>query len=244
MTEVRWNFPKDTIDATVYTQTKVFRSNSEQSGYASIGVIDTTDADGELVERYMDNNGSDSNFYILFFFDPVKQKDFQDFILGFHVPSPRERRIIETQIIGWVPDILKPDLTDGELFSCLQLSLNAFNVQPPEKFFTFNSFPANYEQFLVFMTRINVLMLKRDKIAIRDYSYNDLGLSVTLDRGAKMAQSIKDISEFYKDTLALVKLNFADMGVGVGTIPLPISFGGKISPGILNVLDIFQALGK
>lgn len=178
------------------------------------------------------------------FYDPVKRVEYLDFVLGFLPPTPRELRIMQTQIIGWVPDVFKPDLTDGELFSCLQLALGAFNVFPPEVRFTFNNFPKAYESWLVNGTRINILLLKLPKLGIQDFSYTDMGLSVAIDRQAKGQMSLEMLDKQYKEHLALVKWNFTDMGVGLGTVPLAISFGGQASRNMLNMLDVFTAMGR
>lgn len=153
-------------------------------------------------------------------------------------------RLIQTQIIGWVPDVFKPDLTDGEIFSCLQLALGAFNVFPPEVHFTFDTFPRSYEIWLINGTRINIMMLKLPKLGIQDFTYSDMGLNVGIDRQTKGQMSLEMLDKQYKDHLQMVKWNFTDQGVGLGTIMLPISFGGQMSRGLLNVLDIFTAMGR
>jgi hypothetical protein len=243
MTEIRWHVP-DEIDTSVYTRVRIYRSDYEQFHYQMIDEVDATPG-GELVERYIDSAGNDRQFYIVYFFNPTTKTQYPDFILGYHVPSVRERRLVETQILGWIPNVLRDtDLSEAEIFSCLQLSMNSFNVYPPETNFSFNSFPRAYEQFLVHLARINILMLKYPKLAIRDFSYSDMGLSLNVERGSKLVQGIQDLDKAYREDLKLVKWNFTDMGVGLGTVPLPISFGGQISRNALNVLDIMTSMGK
>jgi hypothetical protein len=66
-----------------------------------------------------------------------------------------------------------------------------------------------------------------------------------IDRGAKMKDAMAEISKVYTQYLPLVKLDFAwDSPMGIGTVSLPISMGGNVSKGLLNVLDIFTATGR
>jgi hypothetical protein len=66
-----------------------------------------------------------------------------------------------------------------------------------------------------------------------------------IDRGAKMQAAMEVIGKVYTQYLPLIKLDFAwDSPMGVGTVSLPISMGGNVSRGLLNVLDIFTATGR
>jgi hypothetical protein len=243
MTEIRWRVP-DEIDTSKYTRTRILRSPYEQACYETVDEIETRVGD-ELVQRYEDAEGNDRHFYVIRFFDPDKKVLYQDFLLGYHLPSVRERRLVETQILGWIPDVLRDtDLNEAEILSCLQMSLGFFNTYPPETNFSFNSFPKNYEPFLVHMARINILILKYPKLAIRDFAYSDMGLTLNVERGPKFVQSIQDLDKMYKDYLGLAKWNFTAAPIGLGSTPMPISFGGQISRGAMNMLDIMTALGK
>jgi hypothetical protein len=92
--------------------------------------------------------------------------------------------------------------------------------------------------------QITVCMLKYLGIGIRDFSYSDMGLSLNIDRGEKIRNAMKDIMDFYNKIFELAKMNFMSQGVGVGTLQLPISIGGNLNRGLLNILDIFQSLGR
>ena len=241
MREVRWDIPEG-LDTSIYSKTRILRSGSEQFGHVVIAEEDTLNEDNEPVTIFMDPTGEVYQFYILRFYDPVKDREYLDFMLGYSPMSPKERRLIN-YVMGWVPDIIKPDMSEGDYATSLKLAMNAFNVQSPSTNFTFDSFPGNYEQFLIQGTMMNIEMLKYLKLAIRDFSYVDMGLTLTLDRGSKMHQALEDIDARYKDRMAMAKLNFTHQGLGLGTVPLPISMGGKIGNS-LNMLDLFNAMGR
>jgi hypothetical protein len=44
--------------------------------------------------------------------------------------------------------------------------------------------------------------------------------------------------------LALSKMDYISAGASVGTIALPISIGGNMNKGALNVLDLLTSLGR
>jgi len=245
--ETRWNIPDALTEAIAngqFDETRIFRSNTEQGTYVPIATIPTVNAvTGAAETRYFDNAGQTSSFYIVKFFDTATKQEFQEFEIAFRALTPRERRLID-YVRGWVPDVITPDIPDPALGTALQLSLNAFNVQSPETGFTIDSFPTSYEHFLIIGLEINVLMLKQIKLGIRDFSYSDMGFQLTIDRDAKIKSSLDQLKDMYWSHMALAKFNFAHMGVGLGTVPLPISFGGQMSRSILNVLDIFTAMGR
>jgi hypothetical protein len=147
---------------------------------------------------------------------------------------------------GWIPEVFKPDLTEADLATSLQLAVHAFNVFPPETRLSImdGTFPAEYEQFLVIGTMFNISLLKYLKLSIRDFSYSDMGFQLTIDRGTKISKAMEDFSKWYFETVAKAKFSFLKPGIGLGTVPLPISLGGGLNRGIMNVLDIFNAVGR
>ena len=242
MTEVRWETP-ELVDTKIFDKARILRSGAETGTFTLIKEIESVTADGSNEFRFTDAAGSRTLFYQVRFFDSTKKVEFPDFALGFFPLNQRERRFV-TYILGWLPDILKPDVSEFEISFSIQLALNAFNVTPPETRFTIDSFPKNYEQFLISGAQINLAMQKYLKLSIRDFNYSDMGLSLNIDRGTKISKAAEDIGRIYGQTLAMAKWNFTNQGVGLGTVPLPISLGGQISRSLLNVLDIFTALGR
>jgi hypothetical protein len=245
--EIRWNIPDALTEAIAggqFDETRIFRASSEQGTYVPIATVTTVDlATGAPDTRYFDNEGNPSSFYIVRFFDTASSREYLEFEIAFRALTPRERRLID-YIRGWVPDVITPDISDPVLGTSLQLSLNAFNVQSPETGFTIDSFPTSYEHFLIMGTEINILMLKQIKLGIRDFSYSDMGFQLAIDRDAKIKSSLDQLKDMYWSHLALAKFNFAHMGVGLGTVPLPVSFGGQLSRNMLSMLDIFTAMGR
>jgi hypothetical protein len=241
MIEVRW-IPPFSLPAT-YTKANIERSLAEQFGYSHLTQVDTFKTDGTPTVSFLDQTGDRMHFYVIRFVNPDTKEEYPDFSLGIFPFSPREKRLL-SQVVGWIPDIFKPDLDDMQIGTAFRFSINQFNVHAPETAFSIDSFPNNYEQYLVMGTQINLALLKFLKISIRDFSYSDVGFALTIDRGAKINQAIQDLGKMWSDSIAMAKFNFVSAGIGLGTVPLPIGFGGQLNRGLLNVLDIFNMMGR
>lgn len=229
--------------ATNYDKTRILKSGQEQSGYLLLAQTETFDANSAPITTFTDPSGSRNQFYIVRYYDSTTNMEYQDFSLGYFPFTPREKRIL-TYIVGWVPELFKIDITDQDLGFALRLALNSFNIQPPETNFSIDGFPRNYEQFLVWGCMANISVQKYLKVAIRDFSSSDSGLSLTIDRGAKIQQAQATIDASWNAIIRCAKWNMQSQGVSTGTVPLPLSLGGNLNKGILNILDIFNSLGR
>lgn len=239
MVEVRWYMPSGLPDD--FTKVRVESSGGEQGPYTRVAEIDATQG-GLPVMQWVDPNGSRYGFYLIRYFSPTRGTE-TDPVLGFFPLTPRELRLTGW-LESWMPDILKPDLDEPTYSLAFRFSLSAFNVHPPETHFDLNSFPADYEQFLVMGAQVNIALNKYLRISIQDYAYNDMGFSMTIDRGSKIAKAAEDIGKQYQASLALAKWNFTPMGVGLGSIPMGISMGGTANRNMMNVMDIMNSVTR
>jgi hypothetical protein len=137
-------------------------------------------------------------------------------------------------------------LNDSDYMVGLKLAVQIFNTYPPETYFGLETFPRSHEYFLIGLAQMTTLASRYLPISIRDWSYSEPGgVVMAVDRGAKINQALQIIGQVYSQYLPMVKLDFAsDFPTGVGTIQLPLSMGGVVSRGLLNVLDIFTASGR
>lgn len=240
MIEVRWTPIPDLPSS--FSKTRIERSGSEQAGYVRAVEFDSVNASGQTITQWVDATGTRSLFYIVRFYDPTANQE-TDFVLGFFPLTPREKRLLD-YVRGWIPDILIPEISDESINLSFRFAVNSFNIHPPETNFTIDNFPKNYEQFLVSGAQVNLAMLKFLKIGVRDFGYNDMGFSLNIDRGTKIAKAAEDIGKIYYQTISLAKWNFISQGIGLGSIPLPVSVGASLNRGLLNVLDIMNQLSR
>jgi hypothetical protein len=240
MIEVRWLTPA-TLTAN-YTQTIISRSRSENGVYEVRHRFDTTQ-NGFTVTSWVDPDGGRNYFYTIKYFDPATQLEFYDYALGFFPLLPREKRLV-SYIISWLPDMYQKEITDFDINIALRLSLNHFNIYPPETNFTMSSFPANYEQYLITGAQINLAFLKYLKISIRDFGYSDMGFSINIDRGTKIGKVAGELEAIYNATIERAKWNFINQGLGLGSVPLPVGIGANLNRSQMNVLDLMTAQSR
>ena len=224
-----------------FTKTRIERG-PEAGPFTKVGEVDLVGPDGNSVTQWFDDTGNRGHTYLVRGFDPTSNIE-TDFILGYFALTPKEFRLIN-YVKNWVPEVLVNDLTDQTISQAFTFAINSFNVHPPLTDFTINNFPRSYEQFLIMGAQINIALLKYLKLSIRDFSYNDMGFSLNIDRGTKMSKAAEEIGRIYHETLPLAKWNLTPMGIGLGTLPLPISVGASLSRGLLNVLDIMTQMSR
>jgi hypothetical protein len=247
-TTILWNVPQEIASRTDVDKIKIWRSQtSENDGYSLLATIDTGSG-SSIVTSYIDATLPTRTAFYLVTFVSTSATFESNYNTTYYYPLPRELRLIEA-IRRSMPDVISKcgiGLNDSDYMVGLRLALGIFNSYPPETYFNLNNFPASHEYFLIGLASLTTLASRFLPISIRDWAYSEPGgVVMTVDRGAKINQALQVIGQVYTQYLPLVKLDFSDqLPTGVGTIQLPLSMGGVVSRGLLNVLDIFTATGR
>lgn len=114
--------------------------------------------------------------------------------------KPEEYRT-DPQVVRW---------EDAELYIFLQYALADINLTPPmETNFTFDSLPQNWNQLVVVGSVIFSLISHGIFEVGRDFSYNDNGLSVSLDRSGKFFSAASTLLTNYSQWKVQVKRRYA-----------------------------------
>ena len=203
-------------------------------------------ASGSWVTLWTDTtvplSDKDGYFYLVRYYNSATDTE-SKFYLTFKALNPRELRLV-TMLKSWITPWVSSIITDDDLRAGLVLGLNALNLYPPTTSFTVSNCPTAMEPLWVTGSAIFTLMYKYLGVAFTDLSYSDNGLTLTVDRGAKMKTASDAALAYYNQLLSLVKMDYAYGGSGVGTISMPLSLGGKLSANLLSILDMFQATGR
>lgn len=252
-TQINWTIPPSIAGQANYDQIQIYRSTSEANPYFLIATVPSGIANcpPAFITSYVDSsaeNGRDK-FYTIKFFDSVANQA-SGYNPAFLDLTPKEARLVYLlrEMLGTVltadPNTGK-QFTDQELLVGLNFALGAFNIYPPVTCFTIENFPCcGYEAMLMYLAQLFTLMNKYLGLSINDFSYSDNGLSLNIDRGAKINQALTNVQKIVNDLLALIKLEFAFQGESVGTMQLPVGIGGVMSRGVSNILDIFNSMGR
>jgi len=241
VTEVQW-VPPCTLGPE-YTKSRILRSNQENGDYRLVGEIDGI-VNNSAITKFVDPTGDRRNhFYIVRFVDPATLAEMNDYVLGFFPPTPREKRL-RNWIVDFLPLVMKEEITDENIVQAIRYSIYLYNNIPAFTCFTVDTLPLCDEPFIILGAQVWLLYLKYLNLSIRDFSYSDMGLSLNIDRGAKMKQAIDDLNKQYLEYVRPAKWKYTPQGVGLGTVPLPISLGGNLNRGLLNVLDLLNSFGR
>lgn len=238
--QVQWHFPFDL--PVNFTKQRILRSGQENGSYNIVREIDVF-SNSIPVSNFIDPTGNPQSFYIVKFYDPNSKLEFNDFVLGFFPPTPREKRF-RIWLDEWAPEVMKPELTDFVVGQSIRYSINTYNLIPAFTNFNISSLPEADEQFIIVGAKVWLIYLKYLKLSIRDFSYSDMGLTLNIDRGTKMNQALEQLNKMYSEFVKPAKWRYTPQGVGLGSVYLPVSMGAQISRGALNILDIFNAMGR
>lgn len=254
---VLWNIPKEISDRTDINYVRVWRSSSENEGYTLIAATGCTSGTG-IPTTYIDSGKTTRDSYYLVTFGvgatgatgatgPELSYE-SNYNSTYFYPYPKELRLIEI-VKRSMPDVIIRSgvgLTDADYMVGLNLAVQIFNSYPPETYYNLSNFPTTHEYFVVGLAQLTTLASRFLTISIRDWSYSEPGgVVMQIDRGAKINQALQIIGNVYTQYLPLVKLDFgSENACAAGTIPLPLSLGSTLSRGMLNCLDIFNAVGR
>lgn len=241
-----WNIPEEIKNNSNIDTVKVYRSEIENSDYKLIDTL--TFQPGNIPNTYNDVNGTRKHFYLVTF--GISSTGYESsYNIAYFAPLPKELRLIEL-VKRSFPDLLHKTeffnkLTDYDYLAGLNLAVQMFNVYPPQTNYNLLNFPKSHEFFIVGFSQLLILASRFFPISIKDWDYSEPGgVTMRMNRGEKVNQAISIIKDIYVQWLPLVKLDFSsELPVGFGTVPLPLSMGGAISRGALNILNIFNMGG-
>ena len=98
---------------------------------------------------------------------------------------------------GALPERFISGLCDEQLMIWLQMGLDDINYATPQTNFTLQTAPKNWETAVLFACNAVAAVLVQADVSFEDFSYNDNGLSLTLDRNGKIGQVHDRILKMY-----------------------------------------------
>lgn len=237
-TKILWEIPKE-IEKQGFDQVKIYRSPNENYGYVEIDTLPSVN--GILPSEYLDlKEGHGRHLFYLVTFYRTSDKKESSYVLTSFEPLPKELRIYKS-IEEALPEIIRRVMTLNSYAIGLKLAIQLFNIIPPITDFKIDNFPKEYEFFLIQGGMITTLLIKYLPISIKDFDYSITGgVSLRVERGAKIKESIEELLKLYSQFVERSKMDLVFGMTGLGTIQLPLSLGGMIARGILNLFNVFQ----
>lgn len=191
----------------------------------------------------IDIRQKDCYYYIIKYVNADKTYESR-FFLPRKSLTPKEQRLVNHLKI-WLTNWITNCATDDEIRAGIKFALESLNIKSPVTHFTIETLPEILESVLMVGSAIYTLMVHYLGIAFTDVSYTDAGVSITIDRGQKIQNAIDKATAYYDKLIDVAKLHYLNCGVGVGSIPLNISLGGRLSGNILGAIsNLFNAIGR
>lgn len=98
---------------------------------------------------------------------------------------------------GGLPERFISGLCDDQLLVWLQMGLDDINYATPATYFNLNNAPQHWETAVLFACNAVASVLVAGDVSFEDFSYNDNGLSLTLDRTGKVMQVNERVLKMY-----------------------------------------------
>lgn len=242
-TVVYWRIPPEIQSAPpgTYIGANLYRSTNEDGVYTKLNDVPIPLNVTEYEDTQVPITSKDRYYYLVRF---VRSDNTETtYYLAYTHLSPKELRL-GSLLRNMMSPFLSAMLTEEDIYAGLKLGLQAFNLYPPKTNFTIPTLPPELEPLILMMSAMFAFIQKYVPVAITDLSYSDNGLSLSVDRGSKVKTAIDMINGFVKEYIFPYKWNYVSAGTAFGSIPIPLSLGGKMTAQLLNILDIFNVTGR
>jgi len=224
----------------IWKKVYIYESESETAGFVKIDEINAMSNNFWVTSYTSDRLTPESRFYIIKYASEDGLQISETILVYFEL-NPKELRLV-TSIRNAFDPILLKRIEDHHLRNGLYFSLHSFNWHMPITDFHLEDFPVAFEPLLVLGGEIFTFTDVYLRNAIKDISLTDGGLAITLDRGGKLKTAVDEVTGLYDKYLKFAKLDYMPDGVGLGSIPLPVSLGGVISRNLMSIFDIFKTV--
>lgn len=215
-----WDVPTTLVTTSTYA-IAVYRSTSSEDGtYEQLTTgLSARQSDGSWLDSYADGLGQQTNFYYVTYTADGGTEGRP--VLAIPQPTIRESRLIR-EFKEEIPAIIRKGLDshDRQILSALRHGLQAINAIAPVTAYSISNMPDRYETAVRMGAMIFFYATRYLNVAIRDFSYGVAGLSLNIDRGAKINQAIRNALDIYNQLAKSVKLGDWADPIGLGSFAL------------------------
>lgn len=245
-TIVYWTIPEEISNElaqnnNAYIGVNLYRSSFEDGAYEklnenpiSLQILTYEDVQVPITVK-------DSFYYLIRFVRPDNSES--KYYIAYTQLSPKELRLGQ-QLRNTLSSFISCSLSDADIAAGLQYGLKIFNEIPTKTYFKLSLLPPTLEPIILTLSALFAFMNKYIPVAFTDFTYSDNGLTLTYDRGTKLKNIMEEMNKFIDKYIAPFKWNYTGMGSGLGTIPLPLSLGGKMSGQLLEILNLYMVVGR
>ena len=227
---IHWKLPDCLPGAsTAAYSVNIYKSTqTEDSDYQKIATIDAKSG-ANWLSSYTDAGGNASaHYYVKYYIPP--SGDESDRYLAWVEFTVREQRMIET-VYNQLPDVVKANVDIGKryIYDAVYGSLYAINMIAPQTSYSISNMPKEMEIVVKIGSLLFLYLEQYLAIAIKDFSYGDNGLSLAVDRGAKINVALQSAISQYNELAKIVKFHAYPDAMGLGSYAIAVPQGRILS---------------
>ena len=227
---VVWNIPSNqnsnnpqsnglvTINPTLTYTINIYSATSVNGPYNSVSNISAGPANSTYT--YFDPGGRfGSTFYYVTYIPNGGVEGAP--ILARIAPTATELKLT-TKLYSILPEVIQVriDPNQTQLRDALQNAISMVNAYAPVTSYTLENMPSFHAVAVEFGAQMLLYMEQMLQISIRDFSYGVSGISLSVDRGAKINQSLTLLTNHWNSYIKVVKFIDYPDPMGIGSLAL------------------------
>lgn len=214
---IEWLVP-NSLNPNLTYSINVYKSTTfEDDVYNQIDSISAGPSNS--TNTYVDGNGDPSFFYLVRYVPSGGVEGSN--VLARVQPSVREQRLRD-KIYGMLPEVIQIRI-DGnrtQIRDALRSSLGMVNAYAPVTDYTITNIPQSYETAIEFGAQMLLYLEGLLQISIRDFGYGVSGISLNIDRGAKINQALTMLTAYWNDYMKYAKFRDYPDAIGLGSLAI------------------------
>lgn len=227
---IHWKLPSCLPGASTSSYSvNIYRATqSEDSDYEKIATI-AAKSGANWISSYTDTGGSSSfHYYVRYYIPP--SGDESDRYLAWIEFTVREQRMVEL-VYDQLPDVIKSNVDTGKryVYDAVYGALYAINMIAPQTSYTISNMPKEMEIVVKIGALLFLYLEQYLAVAIKDFGYGDNGLSLAVDRGAKVNQALQSAISQYNELAKIVKFHAYPDAIGLGSYAIAVPQGRILS---------------
>lgn len=133
----------------------------------------------------------------------------------------------------FIPSQFLVGVTDNQIIAFLELTMAEINMTPPMTAYTLDNMPVTWAPIVAFGASVFANLFLQANYALKDFSYSDGGLSLNVDRTAKLQTPYLNSYDMYKRQVINIKKTVA-MSTHPKTLLTPY-YGAVVSQYLASV---------
>lgn len=223
---IHWTVTSGLSETASYL-TNIYRSITGENGTYSKIAYPNAKTGTTWIATYVDSGGLDSyDYYVKYETGGVEG----DIVIAWVEETVREKRLCMELRRGF-PTFLSlfSAMTDRELKEYIQGAAHSINMLSPLTSYSTSDMPTFWEPAvklgaLIFMY-FNVYL----QLAIKDFSYSEGGVAMTIDRGSKVNNAVNNVMKHYNELTKQIKFNDWPDPIGLGSYAIAVPSGRILS---------------